>query len=125
MAVSSRMEVSGAYNSSDGSVYAFVHRLSKPARRELVRLAVQASGGSAAVLAERVGVRRQSISKFLSGRAHPSDETMVKILSVIATSASGYVRREAARILREEMEAVVSGYAVALELLGPDSSESS
>ena len=108
MAVSSRMEVPEAYN-SDGSVYAFIHRLSKPARRELVRLAVQASGNSAASLAERVRVRRQSISKFLSGRAHPSDETMVKILSVIATSASGYVRREA----------VVSGYAAALELLGP------
>ncbi len=110
----------GAYNSSDGSVYAFVHRLSKPARRELVRLAVVASGNSAAVLAERVGVRRQSISKFLSGRAHPSDETMARILSVIAASASGYVRREAARVLREEMKAVVSGYAVALELLGPE-----
>lgn len=104
----------------EGSVYAFVHRLSKPARRELVRLAVVASGNSAVSLAERVGVRRQSISKFLSGRAHPSDDTMVKILGVIASSGSPYVRREAARVLREEMEAVVSGYAAALDLLGPE-----
>ncbi len=112
----------GAYMSR-GSLEAFIHRLSKRARRELVRLAVVASGNSQEALAEEVKVTRQSISKFVSGRAHPSDDTMARILGVIA-SGSPYVRREAARILREEMEAVVSGYAAALELLGPDSSES-
>ena len=105
---------------STGSLEAFIHRLSKKARRELVKLAVVASGNSQEALAEEVRVTRQSISKFLGGKAHPSDETMARILTVIA-GGSPYVRREAARILREEMEAVVSGYAAALELLGPDS----
>ncbi len=100
-------------------LHAFVHRLSKPARRELVRLAVLAAGNSMSGLAEEVGVSRQSISKFMSGQAHPSDRVVLRLLEVIA-GASPYVRREAARVLRGEMEAVVSGYAAALELLGPE-----
>ena len=101
---------------SSGSVEGFVHRLGKDARRELVRIAVEAAGGVKR-LAERVGVSRQAVHEFLSGRTHPRDEVVVRVFWVIAGSAP-YYRRRALEVLRGEMEEVVRGFSAAMELLG-------
>ena len=97
-------------------VYGLVHRLGKEARWELVRVALGCVGG-VRELAERLGVSRQAVRKYLSGRMHPRDEVVLRVLSIVAGCGPA-ARRAALRILRREVDRVLRGYEAALRILG-------
>ncbi|MCE4625528.1 MAG: helix-turn-helix domain-containing protein [Desulfurococcales archaeon] len=100
-----------------GSIRGFVHRIGKDARRELVELLVQAVG-SVKGAAEKLGVSRQAVHEFLSGKTHPRDELVEKILEILSFEHQWF-RKRALEVLHREMEVVVEGYAAVMELLGP------
>ena len=104
-----------------GGLDAFVHRLGKGARTELVALAVEAVGG-VSELSNRIGVSRQAIYYFLNDKMHASDRVIAAVLTRVLALASPYYRKRAVLILRREMEEVVKGYHEAMKLLAPDPS---
>ena len=59
----------------------FIHLLSKEARLKLIELAL--SHRSAKELAEELGVSPAAISKYMSGRMHPSDDTIRKLFRIL------------------------------------------
>lgn len=58
----------------------FVHTLSKEARREIVSIMLESRSYRA--LSEALGVTPAAISKYHSGKTHPSDSVMRRILEI-------------------------------------------
>ncbi len=82
----------GAY----GSDALFVHMLGKEARRRIVEVLVE--GRSLREAAELLGVTPAAVSKYLSGRTHPSDRVVERALR----AASSGERRLMAQVVVEE-----------------------
>jgi transcriptional regulator with XRE-family HTH domain len=57
-----------------------VHNLSKEAREEIISILLANRNKKA--LAEELGVTPAAITKFASGRTHPSDETLLRALEI-------------------------------------------
>ncbi len=59
----------------------FIHLLSKEARLRLIELALLRR--SAKELAEELGVSPAAISKYTSGKMHPSDDTVRRLFRIL------------------------------------------
>ena len=59
----------------------FIHLLSKEARLRLIELAL--ARRSSKELAEELGITPAAISKYTSGRMHPSDDTIRKLFRIL------------------------------------------
>ncbi len=59
----------------------FIHLLSKEARLRLIELAL--SRRSAKELAEELGISPAAISKYISGKMHPSDDTIRRLFRIL------------------------------------------
>ncbi len=59
----------------------FIHSLSKPARTRIVALMLRSR--SVSELAAEIGVSPAAVSKYLSGKTHPSDDTMARMFSAM------------------------------------------
>jgi len=59
----------------------FIHLLSKEARLRLVELALLRR--SAKELAEELGVSPAAVSKYTSGKMHPSDDTIRRLFRIL------------------------------------------
>ncbi len=57
-----------------------IHNLSKEAREEIISILL--SNRSKKTLAEELGVSPAAISKFTSGKTHPSDDTILRALEI-------------------------------------------
>ncbi len=77
-------------------VAAFVHMLGKDARRRIIEVLV--SGRSVREAAELLGVTPAAVSKYLSGRTHPSDEVLARALR----AAGGGELREMVDVIVDE-----------------------
>ncbi len=75
----------------------FLQHVSKEARREIVRVMLR--DRSQRELAELMGVSPAAVTKYIYGRTHPSDDTLMRLVR----SASPRELEEIARIILEDL----------------------
>ncbi|MCE4602819.1 MAG: helix-turn-helix domain-containing protein [Desulfurococcales archaeon] len=82
----------------------FLHNLSKDARRRIIE--VMLSSRSQRSLAEELGITPAAVNKYLTGKTHPSDRVMERILEI----ASGEEVLEISKIIAEDLAKSMEEY---------------
>ncbi len=75
----------------------FIHLLSKEARIKLLHILLVKRGKKE--LAEELGISPASITKYLSGRMHPSDNTLKKMIKIMDSQE----RSRAYKVMLEDL----------------------
>ncbi len=76
----------------------FVHLVSKEARHKIVQVMIESSS-SMRDLASRLGISATAIYKYVTGKTHPSDEILLRILEIASYSE----KKRIARIIEDDL----------------------
>ncbi len=74
-----------------------VHWLSKEARRRVIEIML--STRSIHQLAQELGISPTAVRKYLEGRTHPSDQTMIKAFEILAP----YEKEQVYRVVIDDL----------------------
>ena len=83
----------------------FVHLISKEARHKIIQVMIESST-SMRELASRLGVSATAIHKYSTGKTHPSDEILIRILNIASYSE----KKRIARIIEEDLAKGLRGF---------------
>ncbi len=82
----------------------FLHNLSKDARRRIIE--VMLASRSQRGLAEDLGITPAAVNKYLTGKTHPSDRVLERIIEI----ASREEAMEISRIIAEDLAKGIEEY---------------
>ncbi|MGC9210004.1 MAG: helix-turn-helix domain-containing protein [Acidilobus sp.] len=80
-------------------VSAYVHLLSKEARKRIIELLAASRGVRR--LAEELGVTPAAVSKYLRGTTHPSDKVMARAIQLATPEEAAEISKIVAEVLLE------------------------
>ncbi|MEB3861689.1 MAG: helix-turn-helix domain-containing protein [Desulfurococcales archaeon] len=96
----------------------FLHNLSKDARRRIIEVMLYAR--SQRSLAEELGITPAAVNKYLTGKTHPSDRVMERILEIASSEEALLISKIIAEDLAKSMEEYLA-WAADRRALHPDS----